>query len=131
MEVKPLVVLKGEVVHGKALGRKYDLPTANINVDKGVELPEYGVYAALVYIDGEKYYGTTNIGKRPTVDDYDYITIETHIENFDQDIYGKVIEVAIYKKLRGDKKFNSIEELISQIKYDCTRTIAYFSSFNE
>ena len=110
--------IKGEVVEGKKLGRKIGFRTANlIYPDELVDLP-FGVYSVEVNHNNEIYKGITNFGIRPTVSDNNIRSLETHILDFDKDIYGKNIEVSFIKMLRAEKKFNSIDELTKQINKD-------------
>jgi len=79
----------------------------------------HGVYAVAVEIDGKFYSGVTNVGTNPTVNNGDNITVETHITDFNDDIYGKKIFVSFIEKIRDEKKFADITELVSQIDKDC------------
>lgn len=112
------VFLTGKVVHGKALGRTVGMPTANIEIcDEGL-LPECGVYATRIKVGEETYLAVTNIGLRPTVDNEQHVTVEVHILDFDQDIYGQVVELEVHKFLRQIQKFGSLEEVQQQVKED-------------
>ena len=104
------IVLKGEVVHGKALGRTVGMPTANISVDVDC-LPEAGVYATRIEVEGCVYDSVTNIGKRPSVDDSEHITVETYILDFQQMVYGDSIVVSFVEFIRPERKFSSVDEL--------------------
>ena len=112
------VILTGEVVHGKALGRTVGMPTANIDVTDKKLLPECGVYATRIKVGEEAYLAVTNIGLRPTVDNEQQVTVEAHVLDFDQDIYGQVVELEVYKFLRPIQKFGSLEEVRNQVKKD-------------
>ncbi len=112
------VFLAGEVVHGKALGRTVGMPTANIKVCDESLLPECGVYATRIKVGEETYLAVTNIGLRPTVDNEQQVTVEAHILDFDQDIYGQVVELEVHKFLRPIQKFGSLEEVLKQVKKD-------------
>ena len=111
--------LKGVVSHGKHLGTELGFPTANIIPENGRQLPGHGVYATAVMTDNCFYSGVTNVGTNPTVNSADNITIETHINDFSQDIYGKEISVCFIDKIRDEKKFSNVAELTSQIEKDC------------
>lgn len=111
-------VMIGEVQHGKALGRTVGMPTANIGSDDGKLKPPSGVYATSVYVDGELYKAMTNIGKRPSVDDYDYLTIEAFILDFSKNIYGMEVVLEVFKFVRGVKKFDSLEDVQKQVQKD-------------
>ena len=112
------VFLAGEVVHGKALGRTVGMPTANIKVCDESLLPECGVYATRIKVGEETYLAVTNIGLRPTVDNEQHVTVEAHILDFDQDIYGKSVELEVHKFLRPIQKFDSLEDVLNQVKKD-------------
>lgn len=112
------VFLAGEVVHGKALGRTVGMPTANIEVAGKSLLPECGVYATRIKVGEETYLAVTNIGLRPTVDNEQQVTVEAHILDFDQDIYGQVVGLEVHKFLRPIQKFGSLEEVQQQVKKD-------------
>lgn len=109
--------LSGEVIHARKLGRTIGFPTANIKIQEDILIPKRGIYASKVYIDESIYFGATNIGYNPTVSG-DKLSIETHILNFNEDIYGKVIKVEFIERIRDEKKFDSIDELKEQLKKD-------------
>ncbi|MDZ4991447.1 bifunctional riboflavin kinase/FAD synthetase [Clostridium perfringens] len=109
--------LSGEVVSGKKIGRTINFPTANLKTDEKTILPKIGVYYTNVEIHGEIYKGITSVGNNPTVNGKN-ITVETHILNFDKDIYGKNIKLYFISKIRNEKKFNSLEELKEQLIKD-------------
>ncbi len=109
----------GTVTGGQKLGRRLGYPTANIIPNEQYKLiPAIGVYACKVHVIGQNFKGMINIGKRPTVDNTDEISIEVHIFNFNQDIYSEEIEVFFVDKIREEMKFNSIEDLKLQLKKD-------------
>lgn len=109
----------GTVVHGQSIGRKIGYPTANIYVKDEFKLIErQGVYATFAEIDGRSYPSMTYIGKRPTMQDERPQSIETHIINFDKDIYAKEIKIRFVDFVRDDKKFDNFEALKHQIGND-------------
>ena len=114
----PLYVLKGEVVHGKALGRTVGKPTANLRVVKEAEIPPDGVYATIGTIDGKKYKAVTNVGKRPSVDNEKRVTIETFFLELNQDLYGKEIVLEFWGFIRPTIKFDNLEQVSVQIQKD-------------
>jgi len=122
--------LHGTVVEGQKLGRKIQFPTANVEAsDPDKIIPGYGVYAVKVEIKNQIYKGMLNIGSRPTVNhNADHRSIEVHIFDFDSDIYGELIEIIFYKKLREEQKFSSIEVLKDQLSNDRDATITFFRS---
>ena len=83
-------ILSGTVIHGKALGRKLGVPTANLQLPEGLAVPRYGVYACSCIIDGKRYPAVTNIGTRPTVEGSG-ITVEPWILDYSGDLYGRKI----------------------------------------
>lgn len=108
----------GEVVRGKQLGRTVGQPTANIDFSQSKLLPPDGSYVTVTVVDGERRVGLTNIGKRPTVDNYDYTTIENHIMDFSGNLYGKVLVVEFHRFMRGVEKFDSLEAVQAQVARD-------------
>jgi riboflavin kinase/FMN adenylyltransferase len=109
------IIISGAVVKGKQLGRTIGYKTANIIPD--VVLKK-GVYAVEVNVEGKKYFGMANYGVNPTVENQTQNKLEVNIFGFDQDIYGKIIDVKIIEFIRTEKKFNNLDELINQIKVD-------------
>jgi riboflavin kinase/FMN adenylyltransferase len=110
--------LSGEVVPGRKIGRTINTPTANIKCPAKITLPKDGVYATRVCLAGKTYASITNIGNNPTVSSNGEITVETHIIDFSDDLYGKQIKIEFLKRIRDEKKFESIEELKNQIEKD-------------
>ena len=110
---------QGTVIEGDRRGRTIGYPTANIQLDDNAKLlPADGVYFVKVYLDGESYYGMTNIGMRPTFDNDIGRTFETYIFDFNSDIYGKKLKVEFLEFIRDELKFDNIEQLIAQLKKD-------------
>ena len=112
------VFIIGEVIHGKKLGRKMGFPTANLSVLNKV-YPPFGIYGAKVRIDGEEHErdAVVNIGKNPTLKP-GVQSIEVHILDFNEYIYGKKLYLKLMKYMRNEKKFSSMEELKKVIKND-------------
>lgn len=112
--------ISGVVVHGKKLGRTINFPTANLSlIYKFVVPKKLGVYITRVKVRNKYYKSITNIGKNPTVsDDRNYISIETHILDFDLEIYDEKIEVSFYEFLREEMKFESLSDLKKQLEKD-------------
>ncbi|GLC32858.1 riboflavin biosynthesis protein RibF [Clostridium omnivorum] len=111
-------LLMGKVLHGKALGRTVGMPTANLGFSQYKQLPQYGVFGTLSEIDGKNIKGLTNIGKRPSVDNYNYVTIETFLLDYSGDLYDKTITLEIHKYIRGVIKFNNLDEVKAQVNKD-------------
>ncbi|MEG0853992.1 MAG: bifunctional riboflavin kinase/FAD synthetase [Angelakisella sp.] len=109
--------IEGEVVHGKRLGTTIHSPTINLNFPQGFTVPAYGVYLAQVMTPMGQYYGVTNIGIKPTVN-ADRPNCETYLLDFDGDLYGKTVTVSLLQRLRGEKKFDSVDQLSQQIQRD-------------
>ena len=117
----------GEVVTGNRLGNTIGFPTINLGrFERHKLIPAMGVYASKIDIDGVLYMGMTNIGVRPTLDASD-LTIETHIFDFDQDIYGKKVVVTFTGRIRDERKFAGLDELTAQLALDKTRALEIFS----
>jgi riboflavin kinase / FMN adenylyltransferase len=109
--------LEGIVIRGKQLGRKIGFPTMNLDYNKDFVLPRGGVYYSLLEHNNRKYKGITNIGYNPTVEN-DKLSVETHILGFDEDLYDETIKINFIKRIRDEKKFNSLVELSAQLKKD-------------
>ena len=120
------IFLEGEVVHGKALGRTVGMPTANLRISSG-ELPELGVYATRFELDGCIYASVTNIGKRPSVDESEHVTVETYILDFSGEIYGKTVRLEICKFLRPVMRFASLKAVREQVEKDILEAKKYFA----
>ncbi len=114
------VCLEGIVERGLQNGRKMGIPTANISYEPDTAIPKNGVYAGYTYVRGIKYKSVINVGSNPTFG-ADRITVESHILDFDRDIYGEEISAEFMIRLRDDIKFDSVEMLIKQIKADIDR----------
>ena len=113
--------LSGLVIHGDKRGRKIGYPTANLKItDARKIIPKYGVYAVDVQIDRNSkiYRGMMNIGYRPTFTDDTELSIEVHIIDFDEDLYGKIITVDFLKRIRDEQSFSGFEALKSQLDMD-------------
>ncbi|MBQ6624286.1 MAG: bifunctional riboflavin kinase/FAD synthetase [Clostridia bacterium] len=114
-----------KVFYGSSNGKLMGFPTANQYIKKGLIMPKKGVYISSGVIDGEKYIGFTDIGTRPTFDDGE-IRAETHFFEMDNDLYGKTIELELHHFLRDEMKFDSVDNLVEQLKKDKIRVIEYF-----
>src|SRR5690606_14301258 len=111
-------VLQGEVIKGDQRGRRIGFPTANLAVPEELLIPRNGVYAGEAMVDGKPYLAVLNIGRHPTFGLSSKQTIEAHLLKFDGDLYGKQLEISLYKMLREEKKYNNADELIDQINKD-------------
>lgn len=122
----------GEVVHGDKRGRELGFPTANLLPRPGYVVPGHGVYACLVGItspDGERSCvpSAVNVGVRPMFETQHGLLIEAHLIDWQGDIYGQELTVDFLKRLRGERRFPSVEALIEQMARDVTATVATVS----
>lgn len=121
--------LTDTVAHGKKLGGTLGFPTVNLRFQPGVLVPAHGVYATRVtFENGESRPAVTNIGVRPTVDDGDRVTVEGFILDFQGDLYGQTVRMEFYKRLRGERKFPSLEALKDEVMRNAEQTRTYFST---
>jgi len=121
-------MLTGTIVKGNGLGKTIDFPTANLEIKEKYKLvPEKGVYIVNSYLDGSLKYGMMNIGKKPTVRGKKK-TIEVHFIDYNKDIYGQKLQINLLKRVRNEKKFDSIELLKEQLKKDKEITLEYIDS---
>jgi riboflavin kinase/FMN adenylyltransferase len=110
--------LNGTVIHGRGLGKEWNYPTINIQIDENYKLiPKSGVYVIKTTINNQQLFGIMNIGFRPTIDGKNQ-TIEVHLLDFNDNLYGKTISVQLAYRLRDEQKFESVQALFSQIKHD-------------
>jgi len=108
----------GRVAHGEKLGRKIGFPTANIRMLRKNTAIE-GVFAVIMTgIGNQPIKGVANVGVRPTVNGGSRVLLETHLFDFDQDIYGKYVEVHFKHKIRSEMRFQSLDDLKQQIQLD-------------
>jgi riboflavin kinase/FMN adenylyltransferase len=110
--------ISGVVIHGDKIGRTLGFPTANISYPSNKLIPAIGVYLVKVDIDNQLYKGALSISKRPAVIENGELRVEVYILDFDNDIYGKSIEVILFDKIRDDKNFDSLSSLKEQIQKD-------------
>jgi riboflavin kinase/FMN adenylyltransferase len=118
----------GEVVIGNRLGKSIGFPTSNICIDENMVTPPNGVYVTYCIYNKTVYPSVTNVGVKPTIGYYKK-NVETHIFNFDKELYGKYIKVEFLKMMRDEVKFNSIEELVAQITRDCESAKDFHMNF--
>jgi riboflavin kinase/FMN adenylyltransferase len=120
--------LQGKVTRGAHRGSELGFPTVNLSIDDKMALPPDGVYATRAYIGGQEYQAMTNIGKNPTFGENNNRTIESFILNYNQDVYGKEVKIAIIQRLREEKSFSSVEDLKKQIAEDVQRGAAILNT---
>ena len=116
---------KGEIVHGRQLGRTIGIPTANLSPPVIKKLPPKGVYITESLIQGKTYQGITNVGYKPTVKE-NFLGVETYLFSCNADLYGQEAEVRFYRYLRPEIKFSSLEELKCQMLKDIEEGKSYF-----
>lgn len=119
--------VEGQVAHGDVRGHQLGFPTANLAPQNRV-IPANGVYVTATLIENEWRRSVTNIGTRPTFEDGHNRLVETHVMNWEGDLYGDVVRVRFLHRLRAEKKFGSLDELRSQIERDVKRSHRYFDS---
>ena len=120
------VSVYGTVVAGEARGRRLGFRTANLDLGREVR-PPFGVYVTIAEVEGQRHGSVTNVGYRPTVSDAlpqgvkPDLLLETHLFDFDADLYGKKIEVSFVEKLRDERRFPDVQALAEQIKKDSAK----------
>ena len=107
-------LFEGEVVQGDKRGRELGMPTANLVPDDAYVCPGHGVYAA--WANGHP--AAVNVGVRPTFETGRGLVVEAHLIGFDEDIYGEMLRIAFLDRLRGEKRFDSVDELVEQMNRD-------------
>ena len=121
----------GTVIGGDKRGRELGYPTANIKLSSQEKLlPSIGIYAVRVLLNNEKHIGLLSIGKRPTFYDAGNLVTEVYIYNFNREIYGEEVTIELVERLRGEEKFNSAEDLISQMNKDKENGLKIFNELN-
>ena len=122
--------LCGVVEHGKKLGRQLDFPTANLKWDSSKALPPKGVYAALAYVRGDWYVAAVNIGEQPTAPG-GKMTVEANLIGYEgEEFYGCHMRLLFYKRLREEKKFESLDALREAVMRNREEAAAYFRELN-
>lgn len=109
--------IEGKVVRGRQIGREIGFPTINLDYNKDYVIPKGGVYSTIVKYKDKFYKGVTNVGYNPTVENQK-LSIETHILDFNNNIYDETIRVYFTGRIRDEKKFDSLEELACRIQKD-------------
>ncbi|MBO4243331.1 MAG: riboflavin biosynthesis protein RibF [Clostridiales bacterium] len=118
---------EGTVIEGKKLGRQIGFPTVNMKIPENKIVAAKGVYVSRVMLGKTTFYGVTNIGRRPTVEDSGTDLVETNIFDFDEDIYGAFIRVELLKFLRPEKAFGSVEELCGEVSKNKIQAKTYLT----
>ncbi|MBD5533307.1 MAG: bifunctional riboflavin kinase/FAD synthetase [Lachnospiraceae bacterium] len=117
---------RGTVCHGRSLGKTLGMPTVNLIPEEGKLFPPFGVYFSRVRIGDQIYRGITNIGRKPTVGDKESVGVETYIYDFEEEIYGRSIEVQLLSYKRPEQRFESVEALKEQLAADRRDGLAFF-----
>ncbi len=126
--LKRRFTLSGRVMHGYKRGRELGFPTANIRV-KNRKSPLRGVFAVTITLEsGAVYQGVANVGTRPSIEAMSAVLLEAHLFEFSGDLYGQRVTVSFHKKLRDERKFNSLDELKAQISQDSDQAKTFFKS---
>ena len=110
-------MLEGEVVHGDHRGRDLGIPTANIVPDARLAVPGHGVYAAWAH----GHCAAVNVGVRPMFDTGRGLLVEAYLIDFEGDLYGETLRIAFVERLRGERRFDSVEALVDQMWKDVDR----------
>lgn len=121
--------MSNTVIHGRHLGTELGIPTVNQLFPDGKVVPANGVYSCICRFDGKKYIGVANVGVKPTVneDTEQNVICETHIVGYQGDLYGKVVTLEFYERLREEKKFDSLDALVAEIQKNIAASCDYFS----
>lgn len=119
--------VSGKVKHGNRIGRTIGIPTINLIPPEEKLLPPFGVYVTEVSIDDRKYCGVTNVGRKPTIQGKNPVGVETHLLDFKEDVYDKVVVVEFRKRIREERKFSDIGCLKEQIMNDIAYARAFFA----
>jgi riboflavin kinase/FMN adenylyltransferase len=119
--------LEGGIVHGRGLGSKIQVPTANLETPNEL-IPRRGVYVTMLTVDNGCYRGVTNIGFRPTVNPEEgaALSVETHLLDFNSQLYGKKVKLEFLIRLRDERRFSGQSELVDQIREDIRGSRRYF-----
>jgi riboflavin kinase/FMN adenylyltransferase len=118
--------LAGTIVEGRHRGREIGFPTANLQTANEL-IPPHGVYATTLTIDGIVHAGLTNIGLNPTFGDSTTATIETHVLQYDGDLYGREVQLGFVQRLRDERRFDDVDGLKAQIEADRRRAERLFT----
>ena len=115
--------ITGPVIHGDGRGHTIDIPTANIQIPAEKILPAFGIYACRAWVNGQPHLAATSLGVRPTFyGDPPAPTIEAHLLDFHQNLYGQIVKLEFMEYLRSEEKFNSVDALVKQIQKDISQT---------
>jgi riboflavin kinase/FMN adenylyltransferase len=114
--------MRGTVAHGDKRGRTLGFPTANLVPDPKLVVPDHGIYACRAHVDGQSYVAATNVGVRPTFKTGRGLLVEAFLLDFDDDIYDHELRLDFLARLRGERRFDSVEALVEQMGQDVVET---------
>jgi riboflavin kinase/FMN adenylyltransferase len=111
--------LEGAVVRGEGRGKSIGIPTANLSVPEDRAMPGNGVYICRAQVSGKTLGAATNVGVRPTFDGHGArVTVEAHLLDFDEDLYGQIVSLDFLRRVRGERQFPNPQALVAQIQAD-------------
>ena len=110
--------MRGTVAHGDKRGRTLGFPTANLVPDSALVVPDHGIYACHAEVGGERRIAAVNVGVRPTFQTGRGLLVEAYLLDFDGDIYGQELRLDFLERLRGEKRFDSVDALVEQMHRD-------------
>jgi riboflavin kinase/FMN adenylyltransferase len=110
--------MRGTVAHGDKRGRTLGFPTANLVPDPRLVVPDHGIYACRAQVDGETHVAAVNVGVRPTFKTGRGLLVEAYLLDFEGDIYGQTLRIDFLQRLRGEKRFESVDALVEQMGRD-------------
>ena len=110
--------MRGTVAHGDKRGRTLGFPTANLVPDSALVVPGHGIYACRAEVGGERRIAAVNVGVRPTFQTGRGLLVEAFLLDFDGDLYGQELRLDFLERLRGEKRFDSVDALVEQMHRD-------------
>jgi riboflavin kinase/FMN adenylyltransferase len=114
--------MRGVIVHGDKRGRTLGFPTANLVPDAALVVPDHGIYACRAEVDGETHVAAVNVGVRPTFTTGRGLLVEAFLLDFDKEIYGHTLRLEFLERLRGERRFDSVDALVEQMDRDVEQT---------
>jgi riboflavin kinase/FMN adenylyltransferase len=114
--------MRGTVAHGDKRGRSLGFPTANLVPDPRLVVPDHGIYACRASVDGETHIAAVNVGVRPTFKTGRGLLVEAYLLDFDGDIYDRELRLDFLERLRGERRFDSVDALVEQMGHDVDET---------
>jgi riboflavin kinase/FMN adenylyltransferase len=114
--------MRGTVVHGDERGRTLGYPTANLVPDPRLVVPDHGIYACRARVDGRSHVAAVNVGVRPTFKTGRGLLVEAYLLDFEGDVYGSDLRLEFLTRLRGERRFDSVDALVAQMDRDVAET---------